>query len=865
MTLEGANSKFEVYNGLVENIGTGDVALIASNGAQILSSSSVIDITPGYFNFNESVSVDIENSSFKFSEGECRSQQTHWNVNNSTLNFNEQEVVLFNASALDLTGSTIKLNQSTFKLRPEYNVIANSNSEAINVNTNNVLIELNGANSRFDITNTKVNVNGNSDLLFCAAPGHQHGQVVVRGAGTHDFILDHNSKLRFKGNSESNPMIQVNNYSDLWIPEWKGSVIITDCALDLSENGRLWCGASLEMNKIRAYDNSANQYGGDIECWYNPINVSYSAFDGVSVKGVGSNVGVNSSEFLDERSSLMLDGGSYRVTRSKFIQCGIDSRKLDNISSVTQSIFDKVESDYTGLALSDNSIVEVLVSNCSFENYLYGISKSGGTLSTRCSEFKENFVGIGVDASVLNLSSERSAGYNNFINNEINIEALNMLTYNLEKGFNSFEPYLSCIIHTQSIIPFEGDILDISATGNIWNLTDGYYSGQDYVESSGINCYAGSAEYQGYIIRFHDSSPALDNTCPSEKPVVRPPSRKNAKQTIDGLAVSSIDLDGIQKNANDCETVDTYTYQGVCLDSALTHAAGYLEIYDSTGNDLEALGLFYEILLSDLNRDDSYTRELSFWGVNMMKNAVEGLFISGELDKYSNQESFELPVQRYVDVLNAYTDTMLTSSTYREQFELELLKGQLFLTIGKPEIALEVFVNLNTCSLDSLEQENLNKWKQEAMRFIMISDQYASGVQPDSISYDVELTEDFEINETESSNFYFGATIHDPNYVSYVTCGGQSNYKILQLGGNSDLVFPNPATDHITWSCDLGEDVATELSIIDTQGREVFQDFVNLTGKVNYLFILGSELNAGAYLIQVKCRNSLRNYTFIKE
>lgn len=865
ISMQGSQSRFEIYNGIVQNLGTGDVHVIASNGAHIVSSSSQIDITPGYFNFNESVSLDIDNSTLKFSEGECRSQKTNWNIHHSTLDFNEQEVVIFNESVLNLTGSTIKLNQSFFKLRPEYNVNTNSNSEALHVNTNNARVELNGANSKFEIFNTQVNINANSDLLFCAAQGSQHGQVVVRGAGTHDFMLEDNSTLRFKGNSVNNPMIQVNSGSDLWIPAWRGSVIITDCAVDLTDNGRLWCGARLDMNKTRSYDNSANQYGGDIECWYNPTNVAYSVFDGVGIKGVGSNVGINSSEFLDHRSSLALDGGSYKVTRSKFIRCGIDSRKLDNISSVTQSVFDHEEMDYTGFAVSDVSIVEVLVSNCSFEKYSYGIAKAGGTLSARCTEFKDNLVGIGVETAVLNLSSERSGGYNNFVDNAVNIEAQNMLTYNLEKGFNSFEPYLSCNIYTTSIIPFEGDVLDVSATGNIWNLPDGYYTGEGYVEGSGITCYTGSAEYEGYIIRFHDSSPAVDNRCPSEKPVVRPPARKNAKQAMDGISVATVDLEGLQKSGNDCETVDTYSYQGVCLDSALTHAAGYLEFYDSTGNDLEALGLFYEILLSDLNRDDSYTRELAFWGVNMMKNAVEGLFISGELDQNSNQETFELPVQRYVDVLNAYTDTMLTSGTYRQQFELELLKGQLFLTIGKPEIALEVFVNLNTCSLDSLEQENLNNWKQEAMRFILISNQYASGVPPDSISYEISMSEDFEITETESSDFYFGATIHDPNYVSYVTCGGQANYKILQLAGDSDRVFPNPASDHITLSCDLGEDIATELSILDTQGRVVFQDLVSLTGKVNYMFILGNELNAGAYLLQVKCNDSLRNYMFIKE
>jgi len=51
-----------------------------------------------------------------------------------------------------------------------------------------------------------------------------------------------------------------------------------------------------------------------------------------------------------------------------------------------------------------------------------------------------------------------------------------------------------------------------------------------------------------------------------------------------------------------------------------------------------------------------------------MKSALESLFLQNKLNENNNAETFEVLVQQYVDVLNLMTDSVLTDSTYKEQF-----------------------------------------------------------------------------------------------------------------------------------------------------------------------------------------------------
>ena len=861
----GENARMEVSNSTINNPSQNLVALNILNGARLEANSSVIDLSPGYFVINDNVELTAVNSHLRFGNGECRSYKSQIDLIHSVLTLDNQDAFLYVNSDLHLNNSTVKLNNSKLNIRQGYqenDVIENADSRLF---ATNGIIELNGGESELDLFNSTIQITDNSELMFHSPSSPINGKIRVRGNSNEDIFMYQNSILRINGRSKNYTMLQVNDGDELWIPESGGKVFISNAGVDLSNGGSVWCGHRLEINNVHAFDTGAQGSNGSFDCWNNHTILGYSDFNRVAFNGYGATLSVTASNFFEKQSNVKMEGGSYRVTRSKFNDGGIFSRKLENTSTISQTEFLHNPDYVFDYGVHDESLVEILVSNCSFQNYGHGVYKIGGTFSSRCSEYSGCFVGVSLEASVLNMSAITSAGYNNFIDNDVNIEAVQMLTYNLDKGYNSFEPFNGCNIWTTSLIPFNGDFLDIPASSNIWTVENDYHiSTLDPIET-GIWCYSGSYMSSDYEVRFWDPIPATSNVCPTEKPTVKPPSRKNSVLSQSVLNESWMVGNPSYRNDSDIPVLNTEHFNNIPLDSALTFAAAHLELYDSTGNDAEAVLLFYEIISSDLDRQDLYTRELLDWGVNMMKNGIEGMFFTGELTTDANSESFEAPVQLYVDVLNMCTDTILTTGTYRRQFEMELLKGQLFITLAKPDLAREIFINLNACSVDSLEQVSLNKWREEAERCISLNSQLAEGMALDSISFDVAVSNYPEPTEVNSSNYYFGTTIYDPNTLVFVSCGDDPSYRALFVDNIDTELYPNPAVDVVTVRGDWSDATTTEVVLLDSFGRVVKTEKVVLTGDVVYVLELPANLSSGMYFIQFRGVNTQRSLSFVKQ
>ncbi|MFN6378508.1 MAG: T9SS type A sorting domain-containing protein [Flavobacteriales bacterium] len=861
----GENARMEVTNSTINNPSQNNVVLNVFNGAHFDANGSTIDISPGYFILNDNVEVTAVNSHLRFGNGECRAYKSQIDLIHSVLTLDNQDAFLYFNSDLHLNNSTVKLNNSKLNLRQGYQenaVIDNADSRLF---ATNGIIELNGEESQLDLFNSIIQITDNSELLFHSPSSLVNGKITVRGNSNEDVFMYQNSVLRINGRSKNYPMLQINDGSEFWLPGNNGKLFISNAGIDLTNGGKIWCGHRLELNNVNAFDDGNNGFSGSLDCWGNHSILGYSDFNNVGFKGYGSSVSVTSSNFFGAQSLIDLEGGSYRVTRSKFYDSGVFSRKLESNSTISQSEFLHNPEHVMDYGVNDQSLVEILVSNCSFKNYGYGVFKVGGSFSSRCSEYSSCFVGVFLEAAALNMSATTSAGYNNFFDNDINIEANQMLTYNLDKGFNSFEPFNACNIWTTSLIPFEGEFLDIPASSNIWTVENDYHVSNLDPTETGYYCYSGSYVSSNYELRFWDPSPATSNACPTEKPTVKPPSRKNSVLSQSDLNESWTNEDPSYRNDSDVPVLITEHFNNIALDSALTFAASHLELYDSTGNDAEAVALFYEIISSDLDRQDLYTRELLDWGVNMMKNGIEGMFFTGELSPSANSTSFEAPVQSYVDVLNMCTDTLLTTSTYRRQFELELLKGQLFITLSRPELAREIFVNLNACSVDSLEQVSLNKWREEAERCISLNSQLSQGFALDSISTEISVADYPEATEMNSSNYYFGTTIYDPNTLVFVSCGNDPSYRALFIDNVNAELYPNPATDMVTVRADWGDEKITDVVLLDSFGRILKTENVSLTGSVVYVLELPSNLSSGMYFIQFRGMNKMRSMNFIKQ
>jgi hypothetical protein len=371
----------------------------------------------------------------------------------------------------------------------------------------------------------------------------------------------------------------------------------------------------------------------------------------------------------------------------------------------------------------------------------------------------------------------------------------------------------------------------------------------------------------GCELKFIDSNPNLPVACGGGKPVVR--KQKNITAQVDPLLRQQNEVhpgvlrDEVYDPGN--PILSTAHFNGVTLDSALVFAASQMEVFDSLGNDAYANELFHEILTSGLDRNQSDIRWRMTWGRYHMKGCIESMFIQNELQKANNTTSFEQPVQYYVDVLNLMTDTLLTDSTYKEQFYLELDKGQLLRTIGQSHMARQAFVHLDDCQLDVPEQLALNNWLLEVDQEISLGQQYLEqGISPDQILLAIDTSE-YELPlPYASSNYYFGMWIDSPVSHTFMTCGSDLEFRSLVKDDSQMkwMLFPNPSYGniHIRYDSDLPADVC----VYDTNGCLVWTQKVQFTGPNHEALLETQKLVPGVYQLHIRQDNQTQAKRFVK-
>jgi hypothetical protein len=294
------------------------------------------------------------------------------------------------------------------------------------------------------------------------------------------------------------------------------------------------------------------------------------------------------------------------------------------------------------------------------------------------------------------------------------------------------------------------------------------------------------------------------------------------------------------------------------LDSALVAAALQMEVYDTLGNDALAVAYFEEILASGLDRSNPEVRWRMEWGRKQMKAAIESMFVDKELSASANETAFEAPVLSYVNVLNVMTDTILSDSTYIDQFCVELDKGQLFRTIGQPLIAKYVFEHLGDCQLDSLEQAKLNEWIYEVDMELATKYEFFN----DSLSWDTTMVVvdstwyPLPIDVTQS-NYYFGVWIGGPQDVAFVNCGENLEFRSYIEQTDDWNIYPNPSQGRMTLSCPADERAV--ITIYDSMGRMAYQEVINFGDQHTATIQLGQQWPAGNYML---CKETNGTATF---
>ena len=350
------------------------------------------------------------------------------------------------------------------------------------------------------------------------------------------------------------------------------------------------------------------------------------------------------------------------------------------------------------------------------------------------------------------MSSSSAGGYNAFNLNDEHVHFYHSSTPLLNKGFNSFSGASDCNLcgNISTISSINCLPVSLSSANNEWlPIASG---------SSGIALYSSNTCANGTQSAILLSpSVSVSTSCPSAIGTLSP---------TKSLAQASLQ----HKTLSDLPIISTSEYGQLPLDSALSHAATLAYATDSLFEGKRSIILFHEILTSSLDRSNSEIRSLSNWGIGMMKKMIEELVLRGEIISENNTESFETSVQRYVNALNACTDSIVSDSTFHSQFWIELSKAQLFRSLGNSNMCFAILNQLNSCNLEGDELEELLYWKALTAGEINNTTNVLSNIN------------DSTFTSLSSSNFPFGIEILGPQEVLFFSCFSE-NKNLIHTSG----------------------------------------------------------------------------------
>jgi hypothetical protein len=726
--------------------------------------------------------------------------------------------------------------------------------------------KLNGTAARLVLDGGELHIDPGVTLAF--THDGSFGHVEFTGAADHDLFLGQGSVIRITGTNSNDLILVARDWANAWNGNFGlGHLVLENGAVDLSNNGQLWLDMKLTATNCIFQDLSPMAGNSTIQPWYTTATLKDCTLDKVLFKANSSRCYITNCTFGDALTGADMTGGFYRVRNSDFTDCGVRSSALQNPSVIDECSFTASENaNPLDIAIEDESLTRITVSKTLIDYANTGISKQGGSLVLACNTIvNSNIAVLATKGCMLHMDSQSNAGYNYFGGNNEHISLDNAGALSLSKGYNHFGPFYSMNISgtiAGVACPDDCSAPELDATANVWSA-DGSVAQPDlnfislYSGSFSMPCSSPPAFFY-CPIQLVDNTPVVPATCHQ----FRDPIELRKPQKSATLAGGSSPQKkgpagpaGELRNGEDDPgnpMIYTSSFNGVALDDALIFAAEQVETYDSTANDLAALQLFHEILTSSIDRTHPEIRWKMIWGRDQMKGAFEHLVLDGDILPEENAQSFTQPVQQFVDVLNLMTDSVLTDSTYRSQFYLELDKGQFFRTLGRNDIAMQVFTHLGDCQVDSLEQAVLNRWRLQSEMELEIEDQYVDlGLPPNAISPSADASGYVLPVSYLTDEYYFGLHIYSPEELSFVGCNEEFGWKSSEDGDFGLLsVFPNPASDRIQLHSD-GPDGAATIQWIDAAGRTVWTSSTQLSPHQPSVLAVPETVRPGMYQLRV--------------
>jgi hemolysin-activating ACP:hemolysin acyltransferase len=643
------------------------------------------------------------------------------------------QLILENNSTLNLLGGTLQV-EGKVVLLPGGKIVFSSGE-----------LILNNTAASIEFRGGQLHLNAQSDFNVEAIQG---GFDVFSSWNETDVIFASGSRMHVEGIGSENTLLRIHEGAMFNESGTANYIKFKNGKIELNENATL-----LSYQRLLLH-NAAIIGSNNALCRVDNNTLSFlNSF--VEHCKIENNYGKLSASnaLFNNNSSVNIRYGNYTFEDCNFNSANLFSEHLKSLSRIKNTSFENND-----VAVSDYSLVEIGMTNCTFNNNAIAAQKKGGVFTVRCSEFSQNGTALEIGKGcVLNMSSSSAGGYNVFELNDEHVHFYHSSTPLLNKGFNSFSGASDCNLcgNIATITSIGCAPVGLASASNQWlPIASG---------SPGIALYSSNTCANGtQSLITLSPSVTVSTTCPSVIGILSPTK-----------SLTQVSLQ--QKTLSELPVISTTEYGQLPLDSALSLAATLAYATDSLFEGKRSIKLFHEILTSSLDRNNSEIRSLSNWGIGMMKKMIEELVLRGEIIPENNSESFEIAVQRYVNSLNACTDSVVSDSSFHSQFWVELSKAQLFRSLGNSSLCHAILDQLNTCNIEAEELEELLYWKALTAHELNNTTALISNVN-DSI-----------FTNLSNSNFPFGIEILGPQEVMFFTCFSDDK----QMHVHSEKIIPS--------------------------------------------------------------------------
>lgn len=713
------------------------------------------------------------------------------------------QLILENNSTLNLLGGTLQV-EGKVVLLPGGKIVFSS--------------------GEFILNNTEASVEFRGGQLHLTAQSNFNVDAILGGFDIYsswnetDVIFESGSRMHVEGINSENTLLRIHEGAMFNESGTANYIRFQNGRIELQENATL-------LSYQRMFFNNTEIIGAEnalCQVDYNSVSFLNTSSNNCRINSNYGKLSAVNSDFTNN-SAISIRYGNYNFEECLFNASNLFSEHLKSLSKIKNSVFENND-----VALSDYSLIEIGVTSCTFSSNAKAAQKKGGVFTIRCTEFSQNGTALEIGKGcVLNMSSSSAGGYNVFELNDEHIHFYHSATPLLNKGFNAFNGATDCNLcgNIATITSTNCAPIALASAQNEWlPIASG---------SSGISLFTSNVCANGNLCSILLSpSTAVSTLCPSVIGILSP---------TKSLAQASFQ----QKTLSDLPMISTTEYGQIPLDSALSLAATLAYTTDSLFEGKRSIKLFHEILTSPLDRGNSEVRSLSNWGIGMMKKMIEELVLRGEIIPENNSESFEISVQRYVNALNACTDSTVSDSSFHSQFWIELSKAQLFRSLGNSNLCHAILDQLNTCNIEGEELEELLYWKALTAHELNNTTALTSNVH-DSI-----------FTSLSNSNFPFGIEILSPQEVMFFTCF--SNDKHLDI--HSEKIIPSINNGEFKLKLDR-KNKSVKWKILSTSGSVIAEGLEQQCSEISFDLIIPN----GIYFLQFELEDGkLKTEKFVIE